>query len=163
MTVSIVFIITHGDKFQGSNPTMTGDGFWQVSALRDLLPAEPSAVICGTGWRHHNVAEALCLIPTRWTSLVGDADSQEETEDGRKIIVLASGIKVNPEDYTSLEDTAYCAKALITHLPDNSVVCGGRPLMIMLGHPNAKSAAIYKVTSEDGKIINISEVSATGQ
>jgi hypothetical protein len=156
-----VFVVTHGDKFFVPNPGMTTEGFAQVRVLRRLLPENPPTVVCGTGTRFIHVAAVLGLEPTRYTAVVGGPDSLEIV-DGKKVIVLADGTTVEPAQYTTLADEAPAAKAVVASLPDGSIVCAGRASMIMLGEPNAKSAAVYRVMCENGQIAVIEEVAATG-
>jgi len=52
---------------------------------------------------------------------------------------------------------------VVPRLASKSVICGGRPLMIMLGYPQGKSGAIYQIDVDDtGKFVNIAEVVALG-
>jgi len=146
-----VYVVTHGDKFFGPNPGMTGRRYNEIKKLCFLIPSKPSLVVCGTGRRHIDVATALMLLIDRYTCLAGDSDSLEIIDD-KKVIILADGTQLDPKCYTSLEDNAPGAKTLIVSLPDNSVVCGGRPLMIMLGFREAKSASVYRVLCEEGQI-----------
>ena len=165
----VIFVVTHGDKFSGANPRMTPEGFKQVTDLRRLLPRNPSVVLCGTGTRHFDVVSALDLWTLsgnmRVTSVIGGPDSLEVV-NGEKLVVLANGKLCSPAVYTTLEDSAAAAVALVASLPDNSVVCAGRPLMIMLSEKNAKSAAVYKITVTDVHdeitSFDIEEVVATG-
>lgn len=156
-----ILVVTHGDKYSGANPQMTPEGLEQVKRLRGLIPRNPPAVVCGTGQRHWDVAGMLGFEPTRITSIVGGPDSLEII-DGIKHIILADGRLVDPALYTSLTDEADAAKVVIASLPDQSVVCAGRPSMIMLGEPNAKSAAVYDVHVMNNEIVDITEVVATG-
>ena len=177
-----VYVVTHGAKFSGANPGMTAEGFYQVAKLRSLLPAEINAVVCGTGRRHLDVAEALGLYPTRYTSAVGGPDSGEcLTGNGTVDVVRLPGNSGVPEGtlvpyaiYTTLIDTALAMQAVICGLPHNSVVCAGRPSMIMLDMDESasKSAAVYKVVvmeTPDFKgrtirlITEVSEILATGE
>ena len=100
-----IFVVTHGSKGKGANPGMTLEGSEQVSALRGLIPGAPTAVVCGTGRRHLDVAKALGLEPTRYTGAIGGGDSLEMVE-GEKMIVLTDGTYVRPEQYTTLADTS---------------------------------------------------------
>ena len=147
-----IYVVTHGDKFGGANPGMTQKGYDEVKNLRFLIPGKPSLVVCGTGRRHIDVAKVLGLIIDRYTCLAGDSDSLEIINN-EKVIVLADGKRLEPKLYTSLEDNAPGTKAMVASLPHNSIICGGRPTMIMLGFSKiAKSASVYKVTCEEGQI-----------
>ena len=97
----------------------------------------------------------------RLTNLAGDPDSLEIV-NGQKMAVLADGTMFPLSLYTSLADNTPSAVAMVIGLPDGSVICGGRPCMIMLGYPQAKSGGVYQVTVEGDRIIGIDEVKAQG-
>ncbi len=162
-----VFVVTHGKKFSGANPGMTEEGFAQVSNLRSLLPAIVTDVVCGTGKRHLDVAKALNLEPTRYTSAVGGPDSGEASSGKGPVdvVILPDGTAVPYACYTTLIDGAVAMQTLIGSLPDNSVVCAGRPSMIMLGMEESvsKGAAVYNVTVIDAFITSIDEVTSLGE
>jgi len=152
-----IYIATHGKKSNEPNPRLTDEGTLEVEKLRPLLPKTPSSVICGTARRHIDTANALDVRVNRFTSTVGDADSMVKLEDA-KVIVLADGSLVDPKIYTTLEDNAIAAQVLIASLPDQSVVCSGRPLMIMLGVADAQSAKVYCVEVAKNKIDTITQL-----
>lgn len=167
MEMKEIFIVTHGKKFPGPDPGMTEEGFAEVARLRSLLPAEVADVVCGTGRRHLDVAKALGLEPTRYTSAVGGPDSGEATVKAGPVDVvrLPCGTLVPYDKYTTLIDGARAMEAVVAGLPDNSVVCAGRPSMIMLTMTEeaSKSAAIYCVKVVNGWISSIDEVEAAGE
>lgn len=144
-----IYIVTHGKKFPGANPGMTEEGFAEVSKLRSLLPAEVTDVVCGTGRRHLDVAKALGLEPTRYTSAVGGPDSGEASVKGGlvDIVRLPCGTAVPYSAYTTLTDGVEGMRGVLRGLYHNSVVCAGRPSMIMIGMAEAdsKSAAVYRI------------------
>ncbi len=156
-----IYVVTHGKKEKGANPAMTSEGMQEVSVLRSRIPVNPSIVVRGAGRRHQNVAEALNLAPVRITGAFGSGDSLEMV-DGEKMIVLTDGSYIESSQYTTLADIAPATEATAISLPDNAVVCAGRPSMIMLGVEDAKSAAVYCVKVEDNRIVDIEEVIATG-
>ena len=150
-----VFVVTHGDKETGPNPPMTHKGFEQVHAMRKVLPNHPTAVVCGTALRHFQVAEALGLTITRYTSVAGDSTSLDKKPDKSMVIVFADGREVPYDDgvVTITKDLAQAAVQLICDLPDGAIICAGRPFMLNLvaaGHTPAtgpgKSASVYAVT-----------------
>lgn len=130
-----IFVVTHGKKFSGPNPGMTEEGMEQVRGLRVLLPETITEVVCGTGRRHLDVAKTLGLTPTRYTSAVGGPDSGESStgKGPVDVVILPCGTAVPYAIYTTLIDGAGAIKDVVASLPDNSVVCAGRPSMIMLG------------------------------
>ena len=159
--IKVIFIATHGEKEEKKpNPGLTEKGFAEITALKSLLPSSNN-IICGTGKRHFDTAKALWLKPNRVTSAAGDADSMDFI-NGVRVVILADGTFVQYDAYTSLKDNEDSARSMIVSLPDNSIVCAGRPLLIMLGDPNGKSAAVYRVTIEMGEIISIEEIISLG-
>lgn len=149
-----VFIVTHGSKYPGADPKMTPEGFEQIRALVNHLPEHPSEVICGTGRRHLNVAEALGLNNTCYNALVGRPESLES--DGT--VTLACGQIIRRELYDK-RGMKEALLALLASLPDNAVICAGRPVLNDLGD-KGESAAVY--TWEDGKITKIAAFGDTG-
>lgn len=168
--IKVIYVVTHGQKFLGPNPKMTEDGIREVAALRAFLPDDISEVVCGTGTRHRQVAEALGLVPTRWTSVVGGPDSGQSSEKGGPVdqVALADGHVVPYPEYTTLIDGGVAAKKLVAEdLRHNSVICAGRPSMVMFGVPEdyAKSAAVYRIVVDfyHRTIDSVSQVHAIGQ
>lgn len=146
-----VYIVTHGNKNPGPNPSMTDDGVEQVRKLRQFLPAYPAIVVCGTGRRHIDVRHALGFENienerTVWTPLVGGPESLENIS-GQDMVMLADGAPPIPlARYLSL--SIYGVPVLLSILRDvldDSVICSGRPAMMALGVKDAKSAAVYRI------------------
>lgn len=156
-----IFFVTHGDKYPGANPGMTETGFEQIKALRQFFPSQPTHVVCGTGRRHLDVALALNLTPNRYSSIFGDGDSMEKVE-GINMVILPDGTKLPMEAHTTLDDLSLAMKYVMSQLPDNTVVCAGRGLMIMIGADGALSAAVYLVEVTRSSIISIKEVMVQG-
>lgn len=156
-----IFVVTHGDKFGGINPHMTEKGFEQISKLRPLLPPanEIWDVVRGTGRRHLDVSLALNLAVTRITAVAGDGDSLDVV-DGKKIIILSDGtnFEMDSVGFTTISDIEPAAKALVVSLHNNSVVCAGRPFMMMLGKKDAGSAMVYEISVENNEIVGIVEL-----
>jgi len=147
-----IFVVTHGEKEKGADPHMTTKGFRQVSKLFSLIPENPTSVACGTGRRHLDVAQALGLEPDRYTNIAGGPDSLEIDSQGNKFAVLANGDYIPLEMCTITEDDAPAIIPFLNSLPHDSVVCAGRVIMISAGVPDAESAAVYKLTIEDGAL-----------
>lgn len=149
---------------------MTEKGFTQVAALRPLLPAELSIVVIGTGARHIDVAYALDLLgsevmphevvpeqfPLRFTTSVGGPESLESD-----MVILANGTRIPREMLTTPEDGRTSMVDLVKSLPDNTVICAGRPALIMLGKNDSKGAAVYRVlvsTDQPVAVLRIEDV-----
>ena len=163
-TETLIYAVTHGDKFSGrANPGMTNEGFCQIQNLfKHFVIANPGEIVCGTGKRHKDIAVALDIEPSRYTPVLGTPDSLEIV-NGKKMIVLADGTAIEPEKYTAVVDMEDAAKKLIASLPTNSIICVGRPAIMMLGHADAKSVAVYGITCENGCVLSIQEIVASGQ
>ncbi|MEK9180618.1 MAG: hypothetical protein AAB871_00075 [Patescibacteria group bacterium] len=157
------FIVTHGAKQRGSNPLMLLEDLQKITALRGLLPETPPAVICGTGRRHLDVAEALGLKPTNYTGVAGDPESLEIIEIGdgtgkREVVRLACGTLIPLAICSTPEDMSPAVIAKVVSCADQTVWCSGRPTMIALGLSNAKSATIYQVFYARDKLQAILEI-----
>lgn len=141
-----IYIITHGLCEDGANPKMSQKGIAQMLSLKDKLPSSPAKIICGTGQRHIQTAKILRLVIEQYTDLVGTPDRVIKKSD-KKIIMLADGAVIDYEKHTSLKDMQPVARPFIGSLPDNTLICAGRQLPVMLGitKDEVKSAAVYEV------------------
>lgn len=149
-----MYIVTHGAKEDGSNPAMTEEGFKQIASLRPQLPCSET-IVCGTGKRHLDVARALGFTPTRYTAVVGGPESL----NSERKIVLSDGTIVESAIYTTEPDSHKAIIALLSELPNDTIICAGRPLMIGLDKKDAKSGKIFIVTFDDNDTItDISEI-----
>ena len=169
------YIVTHGDKGNGPKPKMTPKGFEQNGAMRGVLTKEPKDVVSGTATRHFNVAEALGLAITRYTAVAGDSTSLDKKPDKTMVIVFSDGREVLFDDnlVTTTKDMAHAVVELICGLPDNAVICAGRPFMLNLeaaGHRPltgpGKSASVYTVRVESfptGGELYIAEIVALAE
>ncbi|MFH1366575.1 MAG: hypothetical protein ABIH38_01120 [Patescibacteria group bacterium] len=142
-----VYIVTHGSKYPGGDPAMTDEGFEQIRALVGHLPKHPSEVICGTGLRHRDVAEALGLAITCYNALVGRPESLEK--DGTVSLADCKSIPRTMYDKRGMKEALL---VLLSSLPDNAVICGGRPMLNDIGG-KGESAAVY--TWENGTFTKI--------
>lgn len=158
-----VFLVTHGAKQRGVDPLMKPEEIQKVANLRQFLPVSPTCVVCGTGQRHQDVADALDLTPTQYSGVAGDPESLEiitVNGEGKREIVRLSYGKIIPLAMCSTpEDMEPAVKAKMLAAPANAIWCSGRPTMIALGLKNAKSGTVYRIDKADGKLIRIVEVS----
>ena len=145
-----VIIATHPDREAGPNPHLTPLGAEQAKEMKKRLPVQDGVpeVVCGTGRRHMETAGLCNYVPTRYSECVGGPESLIQIVGGRRLIVLADGTSIDEAAYTGVKDGAVGAIALVSALPAGSVVAAGRPLMIQLGFPQAKSGSIYFVEIE---------------
>lgn len=156
------------------DPGMTPEG---LEVIRGLAPfvsglfpnSAPSFVASGSGLRHIQIAECLSLPVNLATPLLGGPESlvtvleefQVPRGDGtsikgnvtgpdnpkKKKIVLASGRMVDYGEFRTgvIPETAM---NILRELPDNSLVCTGRPVILFgFGMPKdeCKSGAVYEV------------------
>ncbi len=160
-----LYLVTHGEKETGADPDMTVAGKTCVRSLRIHLVIDPPLVCIGEALRHFAVAEELGYSDTgvrlQISSVFGACGSLELI-DGEKMLVLASGIKVAFETCTSGEDAGPSLRAKLKKLPNETVICAGREVLLALGIPlsEAKSGSVYAI-KVDGDEIKI-EFIATG-
>lgn len=142
-----VFVVTHGAKMPGSDPGLTEKGFEEVAALRSFLPEKAAKVVCGTGRRHLDVARALGFVPSLFTPLAGVPDSgiPDPNNPGQITIVLACGERVPGAYYSGEKDAERSIVDLLRLLPNNSVICSGRPFLLNLGEQDIASGAVYEI------------------
>jgi hypothetical protein len=81
------------------------------------------------------------------------------------VVVLADGTFVDRKYYTGPEDGPNSICRVIGTAKHDSIICAGRPAMVMLGmtDTSAKSAAVYKLTVRGEAIAKIVEVTTTGE
>ncbi|MBI5222154.1 MAG: hypothetical protein HY980_01515 [Candidatus Magasanikbacteria bacterium] len=160
MSQKDIYLVTCGETRPGPNPGMTKEGLAAVQALRRLLPAEPSAVICGTGHRHREVAAALGLDPNRYSILAGTADKLEGDHVEGKIII-ADGTRIPAHAESSSHDIASAVHNLIRALPHNTIVCTDESFLRALGNAgywiDIAPATAYKITVDHGGHVNITK------
>lgn len=144
-----IFIVTHGQKLPGADPSMTEEGKTAIRILREYLPAAPTAVYCGEARRHFDVAEALGFHHITGISSVFGAAGSREMINGKPYIVLSSGMSIPFEICSSGPDAGPSLKAKLFTLPDGAVICAGRECLVALGVENAQSASVYAVSVGD--------------
>ena len=163
-----VYLITHGAKidFKGPNqpnpnPGMTKDGWRMVASLRpklnELLPNGPAQIHAGTGLRQSQVVEALGfdLNKVLFSALWGEPATAVKMS-GKKVIVLADGRYLEWEKYLSPRHMESTIREVLSSLPDGSLICSGRPVLVRLKMEPEEcfSGALYTLEIE-GDQINI--------
>jgi hypothetical protein len=146
----VIYVITHGDRFVCADPGHTEKGFAQLRSLSKhlflCLPA--SCIFVGTGKRFREIYGTLFGGPCRviYSPFCGGTDALGSNPDGKKTVII-SGLELNyPEEYLGVSNCpAFDAWKFITDMPDNSMVCSGRPLMFALGHRECKMGSLYEV------------------
>lgn len=165
-----IWLITHGEKevrdLEGNwiaDAGMTGVGFKQIKSLKPKLEEylsgqKPSEVHCGTGLRQWQVAQILGFTKeeTYFSSLWGESSTLIDVE-GKKKILLGHGIVVEKKQYLSSQHMGSAAREAIIKLPNDSLICSGRPVLIRLGIPSeeGQSGALYALRVMDDNSIKI--------
>ncbi|OGY46917.1 MAG: hypothetical protein A3J62_03080 [Candidatus Buchananbacteria bacterium RIFCSPHIGHO2_02_FULL_38_8] len=137
-----IYLITHGQKAKGPNPSLTSLGVQQVRLLKPYLPKQIHTVVCGVGRRHLKTARELGLEPDRYSGIVGVAESKNYAAD---TVILADGTEIPAAKYSAVTDRAESFTALVNDLPSRSVVITSRSMVKRLGTANhPKEAAVYR-------------------
>ena len=149
------FVVPHGAKFSGADPSMTPEGREQIRALKPHLPEDISEVWRGEGKRHGEVAEELGLKPTRYNALFGPASSVERRPDGA-VTVLPDGsvYPFKPADAWIFRASLLCL--VEAEVKDRAAICSGREcLMALTGKKAAEfKTGLYKITIDGDKVIS---------
>lgn len=142
-----VWLVTHGEtvlrKPDGTlqpDPEMSQEGRHSLDTVAIMLYQKlgeslPPEIHCGTGHRQYQVAQTIFLNPSNvfFSSLWGDA-STLAMEDGKRMILLSHGLLISYEQYHSAKHVGgETIRKVLASLPDNSVICSGRPVLIRLG------------------------------
>lgn len=148
------FVVPHGAKFPGADPSMTPEGKVQIEALKPYLPENISEVWRGEGKRHGQVAEELDLKPTRYNALFGPASSVERRESGA-VTVLPDGSEYpfKPADAWIFRASLLCL--VEAEVKDRAAICSGREcLMALTGKKAAElKTGLYKITVDGNEVI----------
>jgi len=146
----MVYLITHGERDFGVNPSHTRKGISQIEEL--VLPEEISLVIVGTGARFQEIYTAMinvgCLsidIPTRYSPFCGSADGLEA--NGK--VIMVDGTTVSLDDYIGIRSDCFDAWRFISSFPDNTLLCAGGELMTALELSDInKKGRLYELDPE---------------
>ena len=157
MSEKFIYLVTHGAKEERPNPGMTEEGKEQVRRLLpkllEILPNGPTEIHYGTGKRQREVVKCLDFSPNdAFVSDVWGSPASLIKIKGKKFIVLADGSMVAWEKYkTGAHIGGPVIKAAIENLPNNSIICSGRPVLVRLGilPEKCQSGAIYKITVDE--------------
>ena len=157
-----VFLVTHGEKetfdHDGRtipNPGMTMEGQKRVKSLlpelRKILAGDPAGILVGTGKRHKQVLFALGFTdrqPT-FSPIFGGPETLIEVGD-EKQVVLASGRPIPWKSYR-VDWMKPALEAALREIPDKSLICSGRPVLVRLGMAPKKcqNGALYAIRVDD--------------
>lgn len=149
------YVVPHGAKAPGADPSMTPEGVAQITALKLSLPAGPFPQVWrGEGRRHGEVAAVLGFVPTHYNGLWGPASSVEKRPDGGPVTVLPDGsvFPFKPADAQVFK--ASLLQLIEEQVADGAIVCAGREcLMALTGQlPSELKTGLYKVTVDGNEV-----------
>jgi len=131
----MVYLITHSEKAFGTNPPLARKGILQIEKL--VLEEEPPLVVIGTGKRFQEIYKTMIDrghlqhgTPVKYSPFCGSADSLEAN---KKDLTLADGTTISLDDYIGIENDCFDAWSFLFDLPDKTLLCAGKELMIALG------------------------------
>lgn len=157
-----IYVVTGGKHDRHPDPNMT-HGRVKIRRCRSKLPVQPEMVVCGTGLRHRDIANALNLTPTTFTILAGTADSFWEGKKGKQCI-FADGEKVPAPIVTSTDDIRDAVRIYVRNsLPHNAVVCASKSFLRALQRAlsiqfEILPTTVYKIDVDRGGHINITKL-----
>ena len=146
-----MYLVTHGNRNFGCDPSLTDKGFEQIADIRvNLLPKIPAPplVVIGVGRRfeetYQGLNQSLRDIPMKWSPFSGSGDALEI--DGR--IALPGNISVTNDDYIGMvNNPGFDAWRFISSLPEDTLLCSGEELMMALGFESDKGR-LYEIDTE---------------
>ncbi len=151
----MVYLITHGERYFGLDPSLNEKGIEQVSELCQKVPKNISIVVIGTGKRFYQI---YCILKTRlmekpikFSPFCGSADGLEA--DG-KIITVENNTVVQDDYIGLIGNDCFDAWKFISSLPNNALLCSGGELLIALGLKNIR---------EKGQIYELDPKTQTGR
>lgn len=154
----MVYLVTHGERNFGVNPSHTCDGILQIEKL--VLPKKVSLVVIGTGWRFKEIYKIMIgrgylgylsqNIPVKYSPFCGSVDGLEANKD----VILTDGTTVSLDDYISIGSDCFDPWRFISDLPDNALLCAGGELMMALG---------LKKINEKGQLFELDPKTETGK
>lgn len=149
----IIFLVTHGETTDNSDPAMTPEGLERVKNLKEdlniLLPAGPAEIHCGTGRRQWQVVEALGFAEqnVKFSDVWGGPATLVKKEaDGKKMVLLSYGKTIQYNNLITAKHLQPILHGIIAELPHDVLICSGRPILVRLGLKveECKSGAIYQ-------------------
>jgi len=155
-----VYLITHGMTDDQPDPGMTSDGHNAICAIRkrlhEFMKLSDTQIVCGVGYRQVQVLMDICGgIPdsVMFCEVWGGAPTLMKTS-GPKRILLGDGTEIAFSNY-DMKPMAVAIKAALVELPENSLICSGRPVLVRLGlkSEECQSSALYRLrVNDDGSL-----------
>lgn len=132
----MIYLITHGDRFNGSDPIHTPDGLRQINSLP--IPQDVKCVVSGTGRRFLEilgiVRSKLPYAPfVKYSPFCGGTEGYEVREN-KELIILTDGRTVDYRaEYVGVSNGPLDMWMFVSPLPDKTLLCAGGDLLIGLG------------------------------
>ena len=144
-----LYLVTHGERNGGYNPSLTPGGVGQADKVRDCqLPKipRPKLVVVGTGARFEQMAKHMGLdeIPRQFSPLCGSGDALESGNT----IAISTGRKVPANDYIGLAGTpGFDAWKFVSSFPGRTLFCAGAEMTQALGF-SSERGCLYELNTD---------------
>ncbi|MFA6050781.1 MAG: hypothetical protein WC761_06355 [Candidatus Paceibacterota bacterium] len=161
-----LWAITHGQKHEGVNPSLTQAGIEQIAnASRKLIDYTVTGVVIGTGKRfidtHAVYRDTLGekKVPIKYSPFLGSADSGKKAETGFDV-VLADGTPIHDSGYIGLIGTPGVDLWAVLEgtMKDGTLLVTGREFIgafMPNGANDAKSATVYEIDTATRTVTEI--------
>ena len=158
-----IYLVTHGPTEKNvPDPGMTNEGLEMVRNLRTQLatflpPEGPTQIHVGTGRRQWQIVQTLGFSH-RENLYVSDFWGGAATVTSTKeVILLGHGLQIPREKYLTIAHLQPFYSQTIAGLPDKSLICSGRPVLVRLGmqEEDCSSGSLYALHVQDNGQIKI--------
>jgi len=148
-----IYLITHGDRNNGPDPTHTAEGLAQIEAIP--IPNGICLIVSGTGKRFLEILEIvrkkLPDAPVKYAPFCGGPEGFQ----GKDEVVLTDGRTIGYHaDYIGISNGPLDMWSFIRSLPDGTLLCAGGALMIGLG---------LKAINQKGHLYELDPFARTGK
>ncbi len=168
-----IWLVTHGEtvlrKSDGTwqpDPGMSKRGLGEIVRLRTILNEKlggktPTQIHCGVGRRQWEVSSTLGFNDPkviRFSALWGDAATLAMENDTR-MVLLSHGLLIPYSQYCTAQHIGgETLKGAISVLPDCSVICSGRPVLVRgfgMDPSQCHNGALYAFRVQDSGEIKL--------
>lgn len=141
------FLITHGLRNGGANPSHTPEGMAQIENVK--LPEGIIKVIIGTGMRFKEIHAYLVFsghldvnVPCVYSPFCGSADGLEK---GIRVVMVDGNECDLKTEYIGLTHPCFDAWAFIASQPEGTLFCAGGELMTALTGSVGEKGQLYEL------------------
>jgi hypothetical protein len=152
----MVYLITHGDTFDGVDPGHTMLGFVQINALK--LPDCITLIVAGTGKRFLEVLKVvhnkMLDVPVKYSPFCGGPECSDDPDN----VVLPTGLIISRREYIGISNKSTIMWEFVQTLSNESLnvlLCAGSELARALG-VKFKQGQLYTLdpTAQTGREID---------